>query len=101
MTQVLEVKQGIWIDEQLLRHAGIGRQWQVLVQPGEIRIIPVAVSDAQPSPEGRLMLNWTAQDAGEQAQLLRQIHEELTPYTVEALQAGLREEEEDWEALLG
>jgi hypothetical protein len=82
MTQVLEVKQGIWIDEQLLHRAGIGRQWQVLVQPGEIRIVPVAVSDAQPSPEDQRMVNWTAQDAGEQSRLLRQIHEELIPYTV-------------------
>lgn len=99
MTQVLEVKQGIWIDEQLLRHAGIGRQWQVLVQPGEIRILPVAGSDAQASPEDRLRVNWTAADASEQVQLLQQIREELTPYTLQTLQIGL--EEEDWEALLG
>ncbi len=77
MTQVLEVKQGIWIDEQLLRSAGVGAQWQVLVQPGEIRIIPVAVSDAQPAPEDRRMVNWTAQEAGEQARLLRQIQRTL------------------------
>ena len=32
--------------------------------------------------------------------LLRRIHEELAPYTVEALRAVLGEEEEDWEALL-
>ena len=74
MTEIVVIKQGIWIDEQLLRRAGVGAQWQVLVQPGEIRIVPVAVSDAQPSPEERQMVNWTAQDAGEQACLLRQIH---------------------------
>ena len=44
--------------------------------------------------------SWTDSNAGEQALLLRQIHEELVPYTVEALQAVLGEEEEDWEALL-
>lgn len=54
MTQVLEIKQGIWIDEQLLHRAGMGKQWQVLVQPGEIRIVPMAASGAQPSPEGQV-----------------------------------------------
>ena len=45
--------------------------------------------------------SWADGDAGEQALLLRQIHEELVPYSVEALQAALgEEEEEDWEALL-
>ena len=101
MTQVLEVKQGIWLDEQLLRRAGTGAQWQVLVQPGEIRIVPVEVSDARPSPEDPRMVNWTAQDAGEQARLLRQIHEELIPYTVEARRTGLEADTENWEALLG
>jgi hypothetical protein len=85
----------------LLRSAGVGAQWQVLVQPGEIRIIPVAVSDAQPAPEDRRTVNWTAQEAGEQARLLRQIHEELRPYTVEAWRTGLEAETENWEALLG
>jgi len=44
--------------------------------------------------------SWADSDAVEQALLLKQIHEELVPYTVEALQAALGEEEEDWEALL-
>jgi hypothetical protein len=43
MTKILQVKQGIWIDEQLLHSAGVGEQCQVLVQPGEIRIIPFAI----------------------------------------------------------
>lgn len=101
MTQVLEVKQGIWLDEQLLRRAGLGAQWQVLVQPGEIRIVPVAVSDAQSAPEDRRIVNWADSDAGGQVLLLRQVHEELAPYRVEALQAALGGEEENWEALLG
>ena len=45
-------------------------------------------------------VSWADSDAGEQALLLRRIHEELVPYTVEALLAALGEEEEDWEALL-
>jgi hypothetical protein len=44
--------------------------------------------------------NWEDSDAREQALLLRQIHEELAPYTVQVLQEALGEEEEDWEALL-
>jgi hypothetical protein len=43
---------------------------------------------------------WADSHAEEQSRLLRRIHEELVPYTVEAVQAVLGEEEEDWEALL-
>jgi hypothetical protein len=39
--EVLEVQQGIWIDEQWIRNAGLGTHLQVVVRPGEIRIIPV------------------------------------------------------------
>ncbi len=46
------------------------------------------------------MVSWADGNAGEQALLLRQIHEELAPYSVETLQAALGEEEEEWEALL-
>ena len=42
--QVLEVQQGIWIDEQWIRRAGLGGRLQVVVQPGEIRIL-AAVSE--------------------------------------------------------
>ena len=31
--------QGIWIDEQWIRRAGLGARLQVVVQPGEIRIL--------------------------------------------------------------
>jgi len=37
--QVLEVQQGIWIDEQWLQSAGLGSRLQVIVQSGEIRIL--------------------------------------------------------------
>lgn len=39
--EVLEVQQGIWIDERRIRDAGLGTRLQVVVQPGEIRILPV------------------------------------------------------------
>jgi len=45
-------------------------------------------------------VSWADINAGEQAWLLRQIHEELAPYTVEVLQEALGEDEEDWETLL-
>jgi hypothetical protein len=39
--EVLEIRQGIWIDEQWIRNAGLGTRLQVIVRPGEIRILPV------------------------------------------------------------
>jgi len=36
----LEVQQGIWIDERRIRDAGLGTRLRVVVQPGEIRILP-------------------------------------------------------------
>ena len=39
--EMLEVQQGIWIDERGIRDAGLGTRLQVVVRPGEIRILPV------------------------------------------------------------
>lgn len=51
--KTLEVQQGIWIDEQWIRDAGLGRWLHVIVQPGEIRILRGAPEDAlQPSARG-------------------------------------------------
>lgn len=52
--QVLEVQQGIWIDEQWIHNAGLGIRVQVVVQPGEIRIldVPSEVERQEPSVEG-------------------------------------------------
>lgn len=41
----LDVQEGIWIDEQWIRHAGLGRRLRVAVKPGEIRIIPAQHED--------------------------------------------------------
>lgn len=38
---VLEVQQGVWINERWIRDANLGTRLQVIVQPGEIRILPV------------------------------------------------------------
>jgi hypothetical protein len=37
--ELLEVQQGIWIDEVWIRNAGLGHRLQVIVKPGEIRIL--------------------------------------------------------------
>jgi hypothetical protein len=46
--KVLEVQQGIWINEQWIRNAGLGTHLQVVVQPGEIRILPVRDKPERP-----------------------------------------------------
>jgi hypothetical protein len=38
---VLAVQQGVWINERWIRAAKLGTRLQVIVQPGEIRILPV------------------------------------------------------------
>lgn len=48
-TQTLEVQQGIWIDEQWLKSAGLGARLQVTVQSGEIRIASAPAQNAQPN----------------------------------------------------
>ncbi|MEK7441245.1 MAG: hypothetical protein AABZ78_10645 [Chloroflexota bacterium] len=37
--QIVEAKQGILIEEQLLQSAGLGSHLQIIVQAGEIRIV--------------------------------------------------------------
>lgn len=39
LQEVLEVQEGIWIDGQWIRDAGLGHRLQVIVKPGEIRIV--------------------------------------------------------------
>jgi hypothetical protein len=40
LQEVLEVQEGIWINGQWIRDAGLGHRLQVIVKPGEIRILP-------------------------------------------------------------
>lgn len=42
MVEVLEVKQGVWIDETLIKLAGLGTRLRVLTQPSESRLLRVA-----------------------------------------------------------
>jgi hypothetical protein len=56
--KVLEVQQGIWVDEQWLRHAGLGTRLQIVVHPGEIRILTAPTQtenpDVMPTPAENL-----------------------------------------------
>ncbi len=62
--KVLEVQQGIWIDEQWIRNAGLGTRLQVVVQPGEIRILPVRGEAERPeSPKGWEVFRSLGRDA--------------------------------------
>ena len=45
--QVVEVQQGIWIDERWLRNAELGSRLQVVIQPGEIRIQAAPAGEKQ------------------------------------------------------
>ncbi len=42
---ILEIQEGIWIDEQWIRDAGLSRRLRVIVRPGEIRIIPARIGE--------------------------------------------------------
>lgn len=51
--EVLEVEQGIWISERRIREAKLGTRLQVVVRPGEIRILPMpADPETEPSARG-------------------------------------------------
>ena len=45
--QIVDVQQGIWMDERWLRSAGLGARLQVVVQPGEIRLRAVSIEEEQ------------------------------------------------------
>jgi hypothetical protein len=63
--QILQVRKGIWIDERWLRNAGLGAQLQVVVQPGEIRILtaPPETRPAELSVRGWDAFRSLGQDA--------------------------------------
>lgn len=53
-TRILNVTQGIWIDEESLHKAGLGPRLQMEMKPGEIRIQAASktVEDLPPSEKG-------------------------------------------------
>ncbi|MBW1745429.1 MAG: hypothetical protein JRG74_02430 [Deltaproteobacteria bacterium] len=52
--QILNVSQGVWIDEQWLHKAGLGSRLQVEMKTGEIRIHAASeiTEEAKPSKKG-------------------------------------------------
>lgn len=42
-TMVLEAQKGLWIEERFLRQAHLGERLQVVVEEGEIRILPATI----------------------------------------------------------
>ena len=52
--QILNVSQGVWIDESWLHKAGLGTRLQVEMKPGEIRIQAASdiMEDTNPSEKG-------------------------------------------------
>ena len=49
--QIVEAKQGILIEEQLLQSAGLGSHLQIIVQAGEIRIVTAHIPAPQSLPK--------------------------------------------------
>ncbi len=49
--EVLEVQQGIWINERWIHDAKLGKRLQVVVRPGEIRILPMSEKPMPEEPE--------------------------------------------------
>jgi len=62
--EVLEVQHGIWIDEQWIRESGLEGRLRVLVQPGDIRILPGAdENEARASSKGWDVFRMLGDDA--------------------------------------
>jgi hypothetical protein len=64
-THVLEVRQGVWIDEQWLKEVGLGNRVQVIMSSGEIRIQDASQSEelTQPSEKGWAIFRTLGDDA--------------------------------------
>ena len=57
---VLKVQQGVWIDEEWIREAGLGDRLRIVVQGGEIRILPAAGEGEEREPSARGWEIWQA-----------------------------------------
>ena len=49
--EVLEVQEGVWIAEELIRDAGLGHRLHVIVAPGEIRLVAAREEEMAPGTE--------------------------------------------------
>ncbi len=63
--QILNVSQGVWIEERWLHKAGLGARLQVEMKPGEIRIQAASdiTEDTSPSEKGWEALQALGDDA--------------------------------------
>jgi len=63
--EILNVRQGLWIDERWLRKAGLGSRLQIQMGTGEIRIQTASksVEGANPSEKGWDTLRTLGNDA--------------------------------------
>jgi hypothetical protein len=57
---MLDVQQGVWIDEQWLQKAGLGKHLQIVVQPGVVQILPGPTKPEAmlTEPQEALALGW-------------------------------------------
>ena len=65
---VLEEQKGLWIEEHLLQRAGLGERFQIIVEQGQVRVLP-----AETASEGRFPYGITF---GEAKTLLREARQE-------------------------
>ena len=51
MVEVVEIKQGVWIDATLLKLAGLGTRLRIVTQPGEIRLVSAKDDQQEQLPD--------------------------------------------------
>lgn len=51
-TQIAELKQGLWIEQNWLQEAGLDDKVQIIIQDGEIRILAVTATTQQNQETG-------------------------------------------------
>ncbi len=66
---VLEEQKGLWIEEQLLQRAGLRERFQIIVEQGQVRVLP-----AETASEGRFPYGITS---GEAKTVLREARQEV------------------------
>lgn len=52
--EIIHIQQGVWIDEQWLKKAGLGMHVQIKFLPGEIRIQSAPALPGEKKPRNRL-----------------------------------------------
>jgi hypothetical protein len=65
---MLADQKGLWIDKQLLQRAGLGERFQIIVEQGQVRVLPAKIA-----LEGRLPHSITS---GEAETVLREARQE-------------------------